>query len=213
MSHSLFLRGVAVGAAVWALLAWPAAGAAQTVNGFAAAADGKVAGVPAALGHTGTLADENDARAVSMPDGGASTLTGQVIEAATISSIQGWDSLDFVSSGASLADVSLSLAGLGVAAGFLGADAVAPVGGSPSGTSTITGLAVNGVPVYVSGAPNQRVYFPGFTLTLNEVRKTTSSVTVSALRVASWDGLTNLAIATATAGVGTSSFSSPLGLR
>lgn len=185
------------------VLAWPAASGAQTVSGFASAAQATVFGMTTALGHTGSLADEDDARGFSQLAGSIpSVLSAKALHAATISSIYGWDSGDSVASEASLANLGLTVAGNTISARFLMAEALAPVGDTPVGSATVTGLRVNGVSVWVSGEPNQTVSLPGATLVLNAVNSTASGITVTALKVTSWDGLTDVAVATAMAGVG-----------
>lgn len=184
------------------MLAWPATSGAQSVSGFASTAQATVLGVTTTLGHTGSLADEDDARGVSQLSGSIpSVLSAEALHAATISSVYGWDSGDSVASEASLANLGLTVAGNSISARFLMAEALAPVGSDPVGSATVTGLRVNGVSVWVSGEPNQTVSLPGATLVLNAVDSSTSGITVTALKVTSWDGLSDVAVATAMAGV------------
>lgn len=179
-----------------AVLAWPATSGAQSVSGFASAAQATVLGMSTTLAHTGSLADENDARGAAQLAGSIPSVLGaEVLHATTISAI------DSVASEASLANLGLTVVGNAISARFLMAEAFAPVGSTPVGSAAVNGLAVNGVPVWVSGEPNQTISLPGATLVLNAVESSASGITVSALKVTSWDGLTDVAVATAMAGI------------
>lgn len=79
--------------------------------------------------------------------------------------------------------------------------ATAPVSAANSGGSIIDGLRVNGTSIQPTGAVNEQFTLPGLTLTLNEVQGSAAGTTVNALRIATWDGLIDIVIATATAGV------------
>lgn len=81
------------------------------------------------------------------------------------------------------------------------AAATAPVGAATSGGSIVDGLRVNGVSIQPSGAVNERFSLPGLNLTLNEVQSSAAGTTVNALHIVAWDGLIDIVIATATAGV------------
>jgi hypothetical protein len=106
-----------------------------------------------------------------------------------------------VGSEASLANLGLTVAGNAIAAEFVMARALAPVGAVPVGVPAVEGLSVDGVPIWVTGEPNQTISLPGATIVLNEVRTSASGITVTALKVTSIDGLTDVAVATAVAGV------------
>ena len=185
------------------LLLWSTAGAtAQSVAGTASAVQGTVAGIATVLAGTGPLASADDARAASELAAAIPLLGGaEVLHAATISSIYGWDSLDEVISEASLGNLVLTVAGNRISADFAMARAVAPVGGVSTGSSTLEGLVVNGIPIVPSGAPSETFYLPGITLTLNEMQTSATGTAVNALHVVSWDGLVNVVIASATAAV------------
>ncbi|MGH9749524.1 MAG: choice-of-anchor P family protein, partial [Candidatus Polarisedimenticolia bacterium] len=160
-----------IGALALALGAWPAGPArAETgVTGSATALKAKVVGVTTTLAGTGPLASINDSRFSSTPGATIAGLGGaEALHASTISSVRNWEPLDEVSSGASLGELSLSVAGQQIAAAFAMAWAATQVDGTKSGGSTLEGLRVNGVSIAPTGAPNQRVVLPGVTLTLNE---------------------------------------------
>ena len=202
------LRTLAVLALTGAgLLAWPAAATAQTVSGSAAAVQANVLGVTAALADTGPLADASDLREASALESGILSLgSADVLHAATGASP------DYVSSEASLADAGLAVAGNFISAAFVMAWTEAPAGGSPVGTSEIDGLSINGVPVTVTGQPNQTVWLLGGQVILNEQIPTSTGTTVNAVHVIV-SGVADVVLATASAGVGSGSSSgSPLPL-
>src|SRR6267143_1748531 len=113
-------------------LAWPAIAAAQTVSGAASAVRATVFGTSTVLADTGPLADAQDAREASEMAAGILSLGGaDVLHATAISSV------DEVASEASLADLGVAVAGNSVSAEFVMARALAPVSGSPTGTSEV----------------------------------------------------------------------------
>ena len=88
------------------------------------------------------------------------------------------------------------------------ARAIATEGGTPLGRSEIDALSVNGMAVYVSGAPNQVVPLLGGRLVLNEQTASPTGTTVNALHLVV-DGIADLAIASAKAGIGSGGSSVP----
>src|SRR5713226_8689410 len=181
-----------------ALLAWPAAGDAQlggllppspttttqTVVGDASAARVSILGIlgtatTIALADTGTLSGVNDARDASMDTGTVpSVLTGEVLSAGTIS----WPD-----------EVDSAVAVMSEASQVLGA--------AGSGTSYIDNLSINGIPVAVTGAPNQTIWVPGGQVIINEQTiSSTGTAVVNALHVAI-TGVADVVIASATAGI------------
>jgi hypothetical protein len=200
----------ALAAALCLLLAGPPSASAQAslVTGEATAMRSTVSAAlgagstTTALGATGALADEADARSAALPTGGIASIGGgNVMHAVAISSINDWSAGEGVASAASLADLSLGIAGSTVSASFVMADAEAPVGAAASGRGVAFDLAVNGVAILASGEENQTISLPGLRLVLNEVRRTPAGITVSALHVSSADGLVDVVIASATAGL------------
>src|SRR5437667_12202167 len=104
---------LAVATLVAVLLAWPMAGAAQTVTGEASGVRRTVLGTTTVLSDTGSLESTSDARdasllTVSIP----STFDGEVLHAVTI----GWP--DQVASEASLANLGMTVGGTGISADF-----------------------------------------------------------------------------------------------
>lgn len=109
---------------------------------------------------------------------------------------------------ASVADLSLTVAGNTIDARFLMAEATAtcgPNGVTLSGRAHIANLRVNGVHVAATGQPNQTVTIGGVTLTLNEQDATNDgeygAITVTALRVVV-PGVAEVVIASAHADIG-----------
>jgi len=201
------LAGVALVAA--GLLAWPATASAQTVSGSASAVRASVLGATTVLAGTGPLADAQDLREASQDAGSIFSFGGaDVLHAATGSSITTWDPSDYVSSEASLADMGVMVAGNAVSAGFVMARALAAVGGPPVGASEIDGLAVNGVPVSVTGQPNQTVWLLGGRVIINEQTPSSTGTTVNALHVIV-DGVADLVFASASAGADPGSTATP----
>lgn len=155
-----------------------------------------------ALAATGSLVNEHDVR-------GAAALTGQVpgvaaaevLRASTISSNSGWSLGDRVWSDASLAGLAVTVAGARISAAFATAQAVAPLGAVATGRSSVEGLAVNGVPIAVTGTENEAIMLPGLRIVVNEVQRTASSITVTALHITSLDGAVDVVVASATAGL------------
>ena len=177
-----------------AILAWPAAGAAQTVTGQARAAQVIAIGTTV-LADTGTLGSTSDARDAMLDFASVpSILSGEVLHAVTV----GWD--DQVASEASMASLELTVGLAGITADFVMAQALATTGASTKAEVVIDNLSVNGVPVVVSGLPNQRITIPGGQLVINEQISTSSGTTVNALhaRVA---GVADVVVASATAGI------------
>jgi len=199
-----------------ALLAWPAASDAQlgglpsplpspattsTVVGDAAAARSSVLGIlgtatTAALADTGTLTSANDARDASMLAGGIpSTLSGETLSASTIS----W--ANQVDSEASLGNLNMTVAGVGITADFVMAQASQVLGAAGTGSSILNNLAINGTPIAVSGAPNQAIAVPGGQVIINQQTISSSgAAVVNALHV-TVAGVADIVVASATAGI------------
>jgi hypothetical protein len=171
----------------------PAAGTAQSVTGQARAVQ-VTALTTTVLADTGTLGSAGDARDATLTIGSVpSVLRGETLRAVTV----GWP--DQVASEASLADLRLTVGGTGVSADFVMARALAVLGESGTASSLIGNLAINGVAVPVTGAPNQRIPIPGGQLVLNEQR-TSSAGTVNAIHATVF-GVADVVVASATAGI------------
>jgi hypothetical protein len=191
---------VAVLMAAAGVLAGPTAAAAQTVAGQAGAARvtlfGPLGGATTTgLAETGALAGTGDARDASLVTASVpSVLGGEVLDAVTI----GWP--DQVASQASLANLALTVGGTGISADFVMATATASLGAQGSGASLIDNLSINGVPIAVTGEPNQTIEIPGGQVVLNEQQVSAAGTTVTAIH-ATVRGVTDVVIASATAGI------------
>jgi hypothetical protein len=187
---------VALSALLAGVLGWPTPGGAQTVSGQASAVQATVlGGTTTVLADTGALGGTTDALQASALTGNVpSLLTGDVLHATTI----GWP--DQVASEASLGDLALSVAGTSIGADSVMARALAVLGGGGVGTSNIDNLSINGVPIPISGAPNQTIYIPGGLVVINEQQTSPTSAVVNALHVIVY-GVADVVIASATAGV------------
>src|SRR5260370_12961323 len=112
---------------------------------------------------SGTLRGVKDARDASMVNGSIpSTLSAETLSAATIS----W--VDQVQSEASLANLNMTIAGVGITADLVMARASQVLGAAGTGSSTLSNLSINGTPIVVTGAPNQAIWIPGGQVIINE---------------------------------------------
>jgi len=190
---------LALAAMLSALLTWPIASDAQTVTGRARAVQatvlGLLGGTTTVLADTGALGGSSDALQASALAGSVpALLTGETLHATTI----GWP--DQVVSRASLAALALTVAGTRIGADLVVARARAVLGAAGSGVSNIENLAINGVPIPVSGGPNQTVPIPGGLVVINEQRTSPTSTVVNALHVIVY-GVADVVIGSATAGI------------
>jgi hypothetical protein len=188
---------VAITFTLGGLLVWLTAARAQTVHvtGQARALAANVRGTTTFLADTGTLAGANDERDASLETTSIpALLSGEVLSAGTLS----WP--DEVDSEASLANLSLTVGGNSISADFALAQASATLSAKSSGSSTIDGLSINGSAVAVTGAPNQKVTFPGGVVTINEQYGSANLITVNALHV-HVPGVGDVVIGSATAGI------------
>jgi len=181
------------------LWAWPAAGDAQTLTGSAnvvtATTFGLLGGTTTTLASTGALGGPGDALDATQVTGSIpSVLAGEVLNAVTI----GWP--DQVVSQANLASLGLTVAGIPISADFVMATATAPLGAAATGSSLIENLSINGVPIDVTGEPNQTISIPGGQVVLNEQTASPSGTTVNALH-AVVSGVADVVVASATAGI------------
>jgi len=183
----------AVTALLGGLWVWPAISSAQLLPPLPVPPVGTLFGTTAVLADTGTLvAGTSDVLQASDTAGGiASALTGEVLHAVTI----GYP--DQIDSEASLA---LNLAGTSIGADFVMSRATAVVGNSV-GASNIDGLAINGVPIWVSGAPNQTIGIPGGLLVLNEQQTLPDGTLVVNALHAIVSGVADVAVASSMAGL------------
>jgi hypothetical protein len=183
---------VAFAALLAGSVGWPTAADAQTF-GRARAVRAIVLGSTTVLADTGPLAGADDALRASRITGAVSSLlNAEVLHAATVGGP------DQTAAEASLADLGLTVGGTGVSAAFVMARALAAADGD-GGDSTIEGLEINGVPIAVTGEPNQTIPILGGRVIINEQRLSPGAITVNALRVVV-DGVADVVIASATAG-------------
>jgi hypothetical protein len=144
---------------------------------------------------TGTLGGPNDAREAAAPAGSVpSVIAGNTLHATT----SGWP--DEVRSEASLADLTVTVAGVTVGAEFIMARASALYGLSESGTVDIDSLTINGLPVGITGTVNQTIGIPGGLVVINEQTTSPTGIVVNALRI-TVKGVADVVIASARAGV------------
>jgi hypothetical protein len=190
---------VAVPIVVAGLLAWPAAGAAQTLTGNAKAVRATVLGTTTTLANTGPLTSPSDPLEASLDTGAIpSVLSGEALHATTI----GWT--DQVASEAALGNLGLTVGGTGISADSVLARAQSVLGGGSSGSSVVDNLAINGVPVAVTGEPNQTISIPGGQVVINEQTVSDSGITVNALHATVsglFGPLADVVIASAKAGI------------
>lgn len=199
MSRRVWWRVVVGALAMVGALAWPAAGAAQTVVGNAKAVKattfGLFGGTTTTLASTGALGGPGDGLDATAVTGSVSSLlSGEVLRAVTTA----WT--DQVASEASLASLGMTVAGTGITADFVQASAVALQGDAGTASCLISNLAINGVPIEVTGAPNQTIAIPGGRVVINEQRVSAASTTVNALH-AVVAGVADIVVASATAGI------------
>src|SRR2546426_3643691 len=200
------LRYGSVFVALALMLAWPAAGAGQTVVGDGSAVRATVFGATSLLGttpttttvlaDTGTLSGIDDVRDASMDVGSVpSTLSAEVLSAATYSYP------DEVDSYSSLGNLEANVAGVAITADSIVAQASQVLGAAGGGTSYLDNLSINGMPVALTGAPNQTIWVPGGQVVINEQTiSPTGTAVVNALHVAI-TGVADVVIASATAGI------------
>jgi len=211
MHQTRSLRRISIAVALaMAVLAWPAISDAQlggqsppppttltsTVVGQASPVQMTILGMTTVLGGTGTLSGVNDSRDASMVTGSIpSALSAETLSAATIS----W--ADQVDSFASVANLNMTVAGIGITADSVLVQASQVLGAPGSGSSFLSNLSINGTPVAVTGDPNQTIWLPGGQATINErTISSTGTAVVNALHV-TITGVADVVIASATAGI------------
>lgn len=156
--------------------------AAQTVTGHARVVQvtvGSLLGTNSVttLADTGSLSGATDAREASLAAGSVSSLlSGEALHAATIGYA------DQVESEASIAGVALDVGGTMIGADFVMSRAHA-AGNQLSGSTTISGFSVGGVPMPLTGTKNEQIPIPGGFIIVNEQQTTPTGVVVNALHV------------------------------
>ena len=214
---SSFWKVIGVAGALAALAAWPGIGQAQlglpgipplpplpggggsgtqTLTGQASAVTAVVLGTVTSLADSGTLVDAADPLGTGQPLGSIpGLLSAEALNAATM----GWT--DQVASEASLGNLSMTVAGIGITATTIISRALAVSGGTPVGLSNIEGLTIGGMSVSPTGLPNEAVSVAGLNVVLNEQVQSASGIVVNALHVTDPLGLTDVVIGAAKAGI------------
>lgn len=190
-----------------ALLAGPAAlpaqlggilpsGSTSTVTGQAAVVRATLLGSTTALADTGTLSGPNDFRDAAMGVANIpSLMTAESLSSGAIS----WS--DEVDSVASVANLSMSVGGVIISASDLVARASQSTGKPGTGSTVADNLMVNGVPVSLTGIPNQTIPIPGGQVVLNEQSfSSTGTAVVNAVHI-TITGVADVVLASATAGI------------
>lgn len=164
-----------------------AAAASITYGGRATVVDATVLIINTTLVDTGPLPSTGGAiQNTELTAGIPSVLNAGIAHASVIGQST------YTRSEASLSDVDLSLTGLGLQSGILRADAEAKCNkkgkASATGSSTITGLVLNGQPINITGRPNQTISLGLLgEIVINEQIKSVNgkdaSITVNALHV------------------------------
>jgi len=195
---------VAIAAMLLGLLAWPATAQSPTasmVTGQGVAVQATVFGIlgtptTTALADTGVIGGTNLEQDVGQDTGSvASLLSADVLSSSTSSYA---DEVDSVSS---LGDLNLNVGPVSITADSVMAEASQVLGAAGSGSSFVDNLAINGVPIAVTGDPNQTVAIPGGQIIINEQTiSSTGSAVVNALHV-TVNGVADLVIASVTAGI------------
>jgi hypothetical protein len=189
----LSITGLAVAFA--GVLASPTRAAAQTFTGQARAVQAASLLGTTTLADSGTLAGAGDTRDASVAVGGVpSLLSGEILRAVTV----GWS--DQVASEASLANLAMTVGGTGITAGVVLARVLAAAGQPAAANSDVGDLAINGIPVQVTGSPNQTISIPGGRLVVNEQIVSLTGTTVNALHATVF-GVADVVVASAIAGI------------
>jgi hypothetical protein len=177
------------------VLTWPGIGYAQSIAGQASAVTAVILGNVTSLANTGTLTSASDPLGTGQPTGSIPGLLGaEALHAVTM----GWT--DQVYSESSLANLGLNVAGIGITANTILSRALATASGS-IGQGRVEGLSIGGVPITVTGAPNQALSLLGLSVILNEQTQSAGGIIVNAMRVRTLNGLTDVVVGSARAGI------------
>jgi len=145
------------------------------------------------LADTGTLNSPSDARNASGLSGAVGSLVSSgVLHAASIGAT------DRVSSEASVADLSIRVAGLTIGADFVMSRARASADSMGTALVDISGMRIGGALIPISGEPNQAVILPGGRLIINEQQTSLAQSSVAALHLII-DGVADVVVASASA--------------
>jgi hypothetical protein len=199
-----------------ALAAWPGLGYAQlgglpgdpplpglggggsspsSLVGQASAVTAVVAGTVTSFADTGTLNSASEPLGTGLGSASVPGFSAEALHAATM----GWT--DQVVSQASLGNLAMTIAGIGISAANVMSTAQAVSGAGGSGVSSIEGLNVGGLAILPTGAPNQQVSLPGLSVILNEQIQSAGGIIVNALRIRTLDGLVDVVVGSSRAGI------------
>ena len=198
---------VALSIFVVGLAGWPVPTGAQistvTITSVVSDATGTAtgtlgSGITTVLGGTGDLGGTPGALGASALTGQIpGLLTGEVLHAATIGGP------GQVVSDVSTANLVLEVGGTTIEADLVTAKATSSPGAAGSGSASIVNLSINGVPIAVSGAPNQTIAILGGQVAINEVvQSSPTGVVVNALHI-TVPGAADVIIASAAADAST----------
>ena len=164
--------------------------------GEASAVTAVVLGSVTQLASTGTLTAASDPLGTGQGTGSIpGLLSAEALHAVTM----GWT--DQVASEASLANLAMTVAGTGISAETVLSRAFALAGAGGSGLASVEGLNIGGLAITPTGLPNEQIWLLGLSITLNEQIQTASGIVVNALRVRTLDGLTDVVVGSARAGI------------
>jgi hypothetical protein len=197
MSQSVFRTRLLLAFALPVALAaaWPTTAAGQTVTGQARAVQVSTPFGTSALADTGTLGGPSDARDASMVVGrSGSVVSAEVLHATTLGLG------DRVSSQVSLANVGVRVGLTSVTADMVMGSVASALGAPATASALVGNLAVNGIPVDVTGSPNQLIAIPGGQIVINEQVTSATGASVNALRV-SVAGEADVILGAAAAGI------------
>ena len=94
----------------------------------------------------------------------------------------------------------IAVGGIGISADSVMASALASTDGTITARTLIGNLSVNGVPVVLTGSPNQTIAIPGGRLVFNEQHTSSAGTTVNAIHATVF-GVVDVVVASATAGI------------
>jgi len=171
-------------------------GTLTTGGSQASGATAVVMGIVSSLVDTGTLSSPSEPLGTGLEFGSIpGLLTAESLHAVTM----GWT--DQVASEASLSKLAMSVAGTGVSVDFIQSRALAVSDAGATGLTSIEGLTIGGVSVSPTGVPNETISLGGLSVILNEQIQSASGIVVNALHVRTPDGLIDVVLASARAGI------------
>ncbi|HJQ62083.1 MAG TPA: choice-of-anchor P family protein [Burkholderiales bacterium] len=165
-------------------------------TGGASGVTAVILGNVTSLASTGTLSSPSEPLGIGLSTADIFGLgSAEALHAATM----GWT--DQVVSETSMGNLVVTVAGTGISADLILSRAKAVSGAGTTGLSSIEGLSIAGSPITPTGAPNEVIWLPGLTVTLNEQIQSAGGIVVNALHVRTLDGLIDVVIGSAQAGI------------